>query len=127
MIQSFSESNRHLCCGCELCATVCPVSIIKMRADAEGFSYPFIADSTACIDCHLCENKCPILNRRIKGRNTLCFLSAVSKDENTIKTSSSGGIATIISEYFIRGGGIVYGVRYSKDFESIEYSRAVTV
>ena len=124
MIQTFSRKNKYQCCGCELCATVCPISIISMRADEEGFLYPTIKDSTACIDCHLCEIKCPILNRCVSGNNTLRFLSAISKDEDNIKTSSSGGIATIISELFIGEGGVVYGVKYAKDFETIEYSRA---
>ncbi len=125
MIQSFSKTNNYQCCGCELCASACPVSIISMKPDGEGFLYPVISDETKCIDCHLCEKNCPINNLNVRDRKAIRFVSAISKDELNIKTSSSGGIATLLSKSFIRSGGVVYGVRYSSNYEEVEYCRVV--
>ncbi len=38
--------------------------------------------------------------------------------------SSSGGVATALSEIIIEQGGVVFGVRYSKDFRHAEYCKA---
>lgn len=127
MIPVFEKNNREKCCGCEVCASVCPVSIIKMNKDAEGFSYPQIDAVDKCIDCHLCEKYCPEISRTVKNRPSLRFCSGFALQEDEIKTSSSGGFATLLSSAFIDNGGIVYGVRYSDDFLSIEYARATTL
>lgn len=43
------------CCGCGVCAVVCPKGCIIMQEDDEGFKAPII-DSEKCIECHLCQN-----------------------------------------------------------------------
>lgn len=115
------------CCGCGLCAIICPQSIIKMKADKEGFLYPEILETEKCIHCSKCENHCPELNRIVPPRSCLSYFSGYAKDDELIKDTASGGIATVISESFINNGGIVYGVIYSTDFRSIIYSRATTI
>lgn len=54
--------RKEDCCGCHACQTVCPKKCIEMRADEEGFLYPFTR-ADECIDCHLCEKVCPIINK----------------------------------------------------------------
>lgn len=49
------------------------------------------------------------------------------KDEKKLLKSSSGGIATAVSEKIINLGGVVYGVVYSDDFKSAHYSCAKTI
>lgn len=115
------------CCGCELCSQVCPVSIIKMEQDNEGFYYPRILELEKCINCKLCENVCPEKNRVISHREIKSVYTGFAKDVEDIKRSSSGGIATVISKWFIENGGIVYGVKYSDDCRSIIYGRAQTI
>jgi ferredoxin len=34
--------NKEDCCGCGACKAVCPLGIIKMKQDEEGFLYPEI-------------------------------------------------------------------------------------
>ena len=45
-------------------------------------------------------------------------------DLDKLKDSSSGGAASAIAERFIMYGGVVFGVKYSRDFRSAEYCYA---
>lgn len=115
------------CCGCELCARSCPKQVICMKPDEEGFLYPFISDENNCINCKLCMNVCPIKN---PGRAPVHIEESFSYSlpiEEDLKRSASGGIITAISRSFIKKGGVVYGVVYEDEFQSIRYKRATTI
>lgn len=45
------------------------------------------------------------------------------KDESVLKKSSSGGIATAMSQKVLSIGGVVYGAAYTHDFKEVEYIR----
>lgn len=47
-------------------------------------------------------------------------------DTEKLRNSASGGAATILSEVMIAEGGMVFGVKYSKDFKTAEYELAST-
>ena len=51
--------RKEECCGCTACYAVCPHSAISMKADEEGFDYPYI-NPDICIRCGLCLSVCPI-------------------------------------------------------------------
>lgn len=51
------------------------------------------------------------------------YYSANLLDNNKIKKSSSGGAAYALAECVINCNGVVYGVKYSKDFKSAQYIR----
>lgn len=51
--------NKEDCCGCSACFAICPKRAITMKADEEGFLYPFI-DEDKCIKCYQCEHICPL-------------------------------------------------------------------
>lgn len=121
MQELYIEKND--CCGCEACAQSCPVSIIEMKADEQGFFYPHITDRERCISCKKCEKVCPFRNRVIAPKEIKSAYTGFANDLNTVRKSASGGIATTISEAFVSDGGVVYGVRYSNDCLSIEYAR----
>lgn len=116
-------TDKKYCCGCELCAHVCPTKIISLFPDNEGFFYPEITDSSKCLKCHKCEKVCPVKNVKIGPRKIQEIYAGYAKDENSIKKSASGGLAMSISQKFIENTGIIYGVRYSSDFTNIEYTR----
>ncbi len=48
-------------------------------------------------------------------------------DEQKLKESASGGVATALSEYVIGKGGVVFGVKYTEDFKGAEYYCARTL
>lgn len=115
------------CCGCELCSCSCPKSVIKMKTDEEGFQYPFIDNNSNCINCKKCLTVCPM---KKAGRDpvviekSFCFSMPENDD---LRKSASGGLATAISRAFINQGGVVYGVSYSDNFLKIKYARAVCI
>ena len=115
---------KENCCGCELCAQACPRKVIAMTEDAEGFLYPDVKFPEACVNCGLCLRVCPM---KSPGRTPLHVLESYGghlPDEEQIRRSSSGGFATAIGREFVKRGGIVYGVKYSEDSLTVEYSRA---
>jgi coenzyme F420-reducing hydrogenase beta subunit len=100
------------CCGCSACLQKCPKKCIEMHEDAEGFLYPEINDDF-CIDCGICYNVCPVRNQKPNCK-PLAFYASQSKDETLRLQSSSGGIFSLLAEYIIRKGGIVFGARFNE-------------
>lgn len=119
--------DKKSCCGCELCKNVCPTSAIDMCEDEEGFLYPYLAKPDACIKCSKCINSCPENKRIILPRPIEGIYTGFAKNETIIKSCSSGGVATVISQKFIEEDGVVYGIQYSDDFKSIVYERADSI
>ena len=110
------------CCGCEACSQICPQKIIQMTPAYDGFLYPNAFDPSKCTDCHLCLKVCPL--KSIYRRDLpIGNYAGYSKNEQDIKLSASGGLATSLTRQFITDGGIVYGVRYTNDFKKIKYCR----
>lgn len=95
------------CTGCAACANICPKRCIKMLQDKYGFLRPAI-NYTLCINCGLCQTVCPNNNPIAKNYPNICF-AGWSIDYADRETSSSGGIASVLSNFTIEKGGIVYG------------------
>ena len=57
----FFLKNKQDCCGCSACLNICPNNCIKMKADNEGFLYPYIKEKENCTNCKACEKVCPIV------------------------------------------------------------------
>lgn len=112
------------CCGCSLCANACPVGIIQMQPDESGFLYPSIKEISKCINCHICLQLCPLKNVDNTKSEFVEFYAGSFVDDKETITCASGGIATALSQGFVRNDGIVYGAAYSADWKKIEYVRA---
>lgn len=98
--------KSNVCTGCTLCISVCQHNAITMAKDNFGHLYSKI-DQKKCVDCKLCQKYCPQLNTPIFQNPIKCYASwAKNKDEYL--TSTSGGIASILSRYVVSRGGIVY-------------------
>lgn len=115
------------CCGCEVCAAVCPRQAISFSRNAEGFYFPLI-NETICVQCGECLRNCPVLNYKniVNLQNIKCF-GGYFKDQLKLCKSSSGGFATALGESFIKSKGIVYGTVYSTNPKSAFFSRAETL
>lgn len=95
------------CTGCGLCAARCPKQCIEMKPGFLGHLYPEI-DQDKCIDCKLCQKGCPSL-QDIESSYPKKAFAAWSKDDEDYVTSTSGGAASVLSQYVISKGGVVYG------------------
>ena len=95
------------CLGCGQCVITCPVSCITMVVGKLGHLFPII-DEERCINCRLCERNCPALNLVDLIPSRQAF-AAWSKDESDYRSSTSGGASSVLSQFIIQQGGVVYG------------------
>ena len=109
------KKEKKDCCGCTACQHVCPVGCIDMVEDFEGFLYPEI-DEEKCIHCHKCETVCPIGNTEVITDISETYVGYI-KDEEIRRSSSSGGIFTVLAEWMIDQGGIVIGAAFDESFQ----------
>lgn len=103
-----------LCTGCSACANACPEQCIQMAADAEGFLRPKI-DSSQCVVCGTCQNVCPVLHPKAHSHETVAY-AAVHKDDAIRLESTSGGVFSLLCQWVLDHGGIVFGAAYADDF-----------
>ncbi|MCI9542269.1 MAG: coenzyme F420 hydrogenase [Lachnospiraceae bacterium] len=99
-------ANKEKCCGCGLCAYVCPCSAIKLEPDNYGFLYPEIRQ-VKCVDCGLCKKMCGF-NYDYSQRIIKSF-AAVNQNQTQLLQSASGGIFSALASSFLRTGGYVCG------------------
>ena len=107
--------DKHDCCGCTACQSICSHSAITLIEDEEGFKYPQI-DVDKCLSCNLCDKVCPIIQRDAHSLTYLPeqVLAAHNKDMDIWFKSSSGGVFAALTEYCINKNGIVYGAAYNE-------------
>lgn len=96
------------------CIDKCPKQCITIKFDKLGHRYPHIIEAK-CIDCSACINICPEHNIILNPKPIQVVASWVKKEEKRIQ-SSSGGLATAISEAIIERKGVVYGCAFIKGF-----------
>lgn len=115
-------NDEDLCTGCGACAASCPCDAIGMCADAEGFLRPVI-DSDRCCQCGKCQRICPV-NHRVTmddGGYSARAFAAASADDTILAASSSGGIFTLLADYVLQVGGVVFGAVFSDDFKGVSH------
>lgn len=112
-----SIKDNKDCCGCSSCVQSCPKTCITLRQDGEGFLYPSV-DEASCIGCGKCEKACPMLHEEEKREPEGTF-AAVNPDEAVRLQSSSGGIFSLLCEYVIGRGGVVFGAAFNEKWEVV--------
>ena len=124
MVNHFlSTREENSCFGCSACANVCPAGTIKMQENEKGFLYPEI-DIDKCVKCGKCEKACP-WHIEMEGRKISVLYAAKHKDEKVVNESQSGAVFTLVSDYILENGGVVYGAAFNKDL-SVSHKRAVS-
>lgn len=95
------------CTGCTACVNICGKSAITMVPDKLGFYYPSVNEEQ-CVNCGLCELSCPN-NHPVTKVYPQHALVGHATDATEQLTSTSGGVASVLSRWCLRQGGIVYG------------------
>ena len=109
------------CSGCTACAAVCPVNCIEMKPDRDGFFYPHIQIET-CIRCGKCEKICPVLNPKTADGHLPAAWAVKNLDEACRKSSSSGGLFSVLAEWILARDGVVYGAAMNEQLQVIHRS-----
>ena len=95
------------CTYCQACGSACAHGAIRFEADACGFAHPWV-DAELCVGCGLCEQVCPVIHPLAAGREPR-VLALYSKDDATVRSSSSGGVFGELAAHVLDGGGCVFG------------------
>lgn len=105
------------CCGCGACAQACAHSCITMQSNPEGFLVPSV-NRTNCVECGLCEKVCPVKNTKPRNKTPKVYIGRIT-DEQLLNSCSSGGMAYLMSKTIIEEGGVVFGVRFNEQWETV--------
>ncbi len=109
--------RKDQCVGCGMCVNVCLKNAITMVSDKRGFLYPWINEKQ-CIDCGLCTKKCPANTDAQFSNSEPCVYVAWNKNKKSRKTSTSGGIFSLLALEILELGGIVCGVKWNEKFQA---------
>ena len=101
------------CCGCGECAAICPKNAIQMKPDEKGFLYPAI-DNSLCVNCGLCQKNCSFNNKEEALWPSKALIARTINDE-ILERSTSGGMYTLISDYILNKGGVVYAPNFDSE------------
>ena len=109
------------CSGCGACTSVCPVEAIDLKKNTAGF-YEAAVDEEKCIHCGKCKKVCHRFVRFEGNSLTKAVPYALqSKDQNTVLSSSSGGIAYELALNAIKNGNPVTGCIYNSKTQEAEH------
>lgn len=98
-IPIFNKITKDDCCGCGVCANTCPLKIISMYPDDEGFLFP-TAILSKCTNCENCMRYCPAINKENNKKLLMKTYAGYATDEEVVRASSSGGFFTILAKDF---------------------------
>lgn len=102
------------CSGCMACIDKCPKQCITVTKGKLGHLFPLVTENQ-CVDCGLCLKTCPA-NNHSHFLQPLSVWATWRKDENKRIESSSGGLASVLSEVIIKTNGTVYGCAFAPLF-----------
>lgn len=109
--------KKENCCGCGICAEICPRKAIELKEDDCGFYFPEI-DIKRCIGCNLCIKQCAFQSPDKEMQSINSSYAAVNLNKSQRSLSSSAGIFSAVATYALEHGwavcGAVMSVRENK-------------
>lgn len=111
------------CTGCMACIQSCPVHCISAATADDGFAYPQI-DSSRCVNCGRCAEVCPA-NGTVQDVKEPAAYAATVYNDSLRRSSSSGGVFSLLARKAIAAGGAVFGAAFTKDF-SVKHISVLT-
>lgn len=128
------------CYGCGVCVKACPVDIISLKENEDGFYSPRIDEQDKCIECGLCLKACAFnhdtvsetsreigTSEEVGAPREVASYAAWSNDGTVRQWGSSGGIGFEIGRHLIGKGYRAIGVRYNPATHRAEHYIASTI
>lgn len=103
------------CYGCGVCAIGCPVKIIDLKLNDDGFYSPVIQEQEKCIECGICLDICAYNHNEIAQnpvKENIKAFGAWSKDNVIRESSTTGGIGYELAHTRLKNGAKVCAVEY---------------
>ena len=116
-MNNIEDKSELFCSGCGACTVACPVNAIEYKLNDKGFFQAFVNEEK-CVHCGKCKKVCAKFLNNEENRKRLVdskLYSAQSKDENIVKTCTSGGIAYEISKYGLEHGYKIVGTIFDNE------------
>lgn len=110
-------SEKKDCSGCGACSEICPKQAITMQEDEYGFIYPNI-EHKLCVKCGMCQKVCGY-----KKQNLYTVKKAyagISKINEILNKSASGGIFSSLANEVIKNGGVVFGCSMERENDGVK-------
>ena len=117
-----TAQSDYSCSGCGACLTVCSCDAIHLSLNARGF-YQASVDNSKCVDCGRCIHTCTRFDKVVDGRDiraSSCF-AMQSSDAETVRRSSSGGIAHEIAAWALQQGYLLCGAVYDLTTDRVRH------
>lgn len=113
--------TEKICTGCHACYSICPKKAIDMKSDQRGFLQPVINEDL-CVRCKMCQKVCPLNEKTMQFSGEPIAYAAYSLNEKNHKSSSSGGIFSLLASEVLQREGIIYGAVFTEKFK-VEHRR----
>lgn len=121
-------SDIHNCYGCGVCSKPCPLHIIDLHLNSEGFYEPYLTEPDKCIHCGLCREVCAFIKDKPAYDNPpIISYAAWSNDKQVQRKCSSGGVGFEIARCLLDKGYKTIGVRYNPETERAEHFISTTI
>ncbi len=108
--------DADACTGCGVCSASCPVKVIKLVENKEGFFVPEI-DTNKCINCQKCVSICPVINHTTPNLKQNIRTYIFAADDSRRLKSASGAFFRTLAEHFIENGGYVCGAAFNPQWD----------
>lgn len=101
-METVCELNK--CAGCMACVDICPKGAIRIEDTLSVYSA--VIDEDKCVNCNACHKVCQS-NHPANLMSPTKWYQGWAESSDVRKYCSSGGIATAVSQAFIKSGGVV--------------------
>lgn len=109
------------CYGCGVCVKACPLKLISLSLNKDGFYVPRV-NKQDCTECGLCLAVCGYAAQNMTQADIkIKTYAAWSQDVQVRKNCSSGGVGFEVGRYLLKKGFKVCGVRYNLERNRAEH------